>query len=88
MKNRKYLLPGRAVEGGPGGPWPPQYFALSRLESSGKVHNTTVPSSLDFEVKILDKISRQILEVRQSRFSRFYSSDNRDRNGIIICTIP
>ena len=24
----------RAVEGGPGGPWPPQYLALPRLEIS------------------------------------------------------
>ena len=45
-------MSGRQLEGGP---WPPQYFALPRLESSGKEHNT-VPSSLDFEVKIVDKV--------------------------------
>ena len=65
------------------------YFSVRVVEGgASKVQEKSIIQCLDFEVKIVDKVLRQSLEARQSRFSRFYSSDNRDRNGIIICTIP
>ena len=70
------LLPVRELEGGPGGPWPPQYLALPRLESSEKATNlaNTLPRSLDFKMRLVDKSSKQGLkaksrgEAKQSKF--------------------
>ena len=36
--------PGRAVEGGPGGPWPPQYFCPAPPKSLGQVVNDPILS--------------------------------------------
>ena len=52
----------RAVEGGPGGPWPPQYLALPRLESSEKattLANLASKPTFQNETWFEGKISRR-----------------------------
>ena len=63
----------RELEGGPGGPWPPQYLALPRLESSEKattLANLASKPPILNETRFEGKISRrgqakQILVVRK-----------------------
>ena len=50
----------REIEGGQGGHGPPNILAMPRLKSSGKV-----VTSLDFKMRRLDKVSRQILKAMQ-----------------------
>ena len=69
----------KASEGGRGGArgaMAPQYLALPCLESSEKATNpaNTLPRSLDFKMRLVDKSSRQGLkaksrgEAKQSKF--------------------
>ena len=73
-----YVLSSEGVRGGPGGPWPPQYLALPRLESSEKAANlaNTLPRFQNetcrqefktrFEGKILRRgKAKQILVARK-----------------------
>ena len=56
----------RELEGGPGGLWPLQYLTQPRLESSEKATNlaNTLPRSLDFKMRLVDKSSRQGLKAK------------------------
>ena len=58
------------VRGGPGGPWPPQYLALPRLESSEKattLANLASKPPFQNETRFEGKISRRG-EAKQSKF--------------------
>ena len=69
------VKPVRELEGGPGGHGP-QYLAIPCLESSEKATNlaNTLPRSLDFKMRLVDKSSKQGLkaksrgEAKQSKF--------------------
>ena len=43
---RNYIPTREGGRGGPGGPWPPQYLALPRLEIPGKVVTSCQPLNL------------------------------------------